>query len=188
MPKKLPDVSEAEWEVLDVLWSANQGAVPHIQAPAPASLTAAQVIERVNARGRDWAPQTVKTLLARLVRKAAIAADTSSTGPGAGKAYLYHAIVRREDLVRAESESFLSRMFGSRTAVSMMLAHLITPPSASGRTDGVGGAAGAGGAGSKFGGVGSSLTREEIEACRRLLDEADRRAAASERPTGEVQP
>lgn len=181
MPKKLPMVSEAEWDVLEVLWSD------------PQPLTAAQVIERVNAQGRDWAPQTVKTLLSRLVRKKAIAADTSSVGPGAGKAYLYHAIVQRDELVRAESESFLARMFGSRTAVSMMLAHLITPPGVSSRAGGSGSASARGGQGSGRGpGAlperGVTLTREEIDACRRLLDEAERRTMAGEAPNDEVRP
>lgn len=148
MPKKLPQISDAEWEVMKVLWDhqdAHRDPCAGREGPGP-GLSALQVIERL-ARAEDpsaqnWAPQTVKTLLSRLVRKRAVAYITH------GKTYEYHPIVSRDEVARAESRTFLSRVFGSRRPVSQMLAHLVE---------------------------GEELTSDEIEACRRLLDRAEER-------------
>lgn len=88
----MPEISEAEWEVMNVLW----------QAEGP--LTAAEVVERLgDADGRS--PRTVKTFLNRLLKKGALAADAE------GNRYLYRPRVTREQCVRAETRSFLSRVF-----------------------------------------------------------------------------
>ena len=90
---KVPVISDAEWDVMDVLW----------QRPTP--MSAAEVVDAV-AAGRGWSPQTVKTLLARLVKKRALAAAAD------GKRYLYRPRVRRDECVRRESRTFLARVFG----------------------------------------------------------------------------
>jgi BlaI family transcriptional regulator, penicillinase repressor len=102
----IPAISDAEWEVMNVLWSA-----------APDSLSANQVIERI-ANRKGWNPRTVKTLLNRLIKKHALAFERD------GKSYLYRPAVRREQCVRAESRSFLARVFGGD--VAPMLAHFVT--------------------------------------------------------------
>jgi BlaI family penicillinase repressor len=68
---------------------------------------------------RAWHPQTVKTLLTRLVSKKAL------TYKAEGKRYLYRAKVSREAAVRAESRTFLSRLFGGEVtpAVVHLLSH-----------------------------------------------------------------
>lgn len=154
-PKPLPQISDAEWEVMKVLWDEAEAATPNTGAPAtPASasategLSATEIIarltteEREGGGGKDWAPQTVKTLLSRLVSKGA-AAYTAH-----GKSYRYRAAVTRDEVTRAESESFLSRIFGSKTGVSLMLAHLVEQ---------------------------NNLSQEEIDACKALLDKAEKR-------------
>src|SRR5690349_16856841 len=100
MPK-IPSISDAEWEVMNVLWGA------------AAPLMASDVVDRLAAPG-GWSPRTVKTLLNRLVKKRALAFEVH------GKRYLYRPAVRREQCVRAESRSFLARVFGG--AVGPMLA------------------------------------------------------------------
>src|SRR5687767_1619762 len=92
MPPPLPPISDSEWDVMNVLWSA---AVP---------LAAADVVARL-AGVRDWNPRTVKTLLNRLINKGALAYDLQ------GKRYLYRPRVAREQCVREETRSFLSRVF-----------------------------------------------------------------------------
>jgi BlaI family transcriptional regulator, penicillinase repressor len=99
-----PAISDAEWEVMNVVWSA------------PAPLTANDVVERL-ARRRGWSPRTVKTMLNRLVKKGALGFEVE------GKRYLYEPRVRRDECVRAESRSFLSRVFGG--AAGPMLAHMV---------------------------------------------------------------
>ena len=67
--------------------------------------------------GRDWARQTVKTLLRRLVAKGAVDYDR------VGNSYLYRAAVRREEVTREEVRSFFARVVGA--AASPVLAHFI---------------------------------------------------------------
>jgi BlaI family penicillinase repressor len=102
---KPSSISEAEWEVMNVLWSATQ------------PLMASDVIDQLPKR-IEWSPRTVKTLLNRLIKKRALQFDRQ------GKRYLYRAALQREQCVRAESRSFLSRVFGG--SVVPMLAHFVT--------------------------------------------------------------
>ncbi len=55
MSKKIPSISESEWEIMTVLWE---------EAP----LTANDVISTLQER-TDWKPKTIRTLLDRLVKK-----------------------------------------------------------------------------------------------------------------------
>ena len=93
MPKdKPPSISEAEWDVIKVLWERQP-------------LTAGQVVAAL-AGARRWRPRTVKTLLARLVKKGAVRARIDDTGK-----YFYQAAVSRQAVTRYEARSFLSRVF-----------------------------------------------------------------------------
>jgi len=120
-----PNISEAEWHVMRVLW-------------ARAPRTAAEVVDAV-AEAQCWHPRTVKTLLSRLVRKGAVRYEAQ------GRGYLYAPAVSEAACVRAESESFVERVFGG--ALSPMLAQFIehTP-----------------------------LRPEEIEELKRLLEQKER--------------
>lgn len=93
MPR-VPQVSDAEWEVMQLLWD---------RAPQ----TSAEIIESL-AKRKDWNDRTIKTLLSRLVKKGALSFEAE------GKRYLYQPRVAREDCVRSESKSFLSRVFRDR--------------------------------------------------------------------------
>ena len=92
-----PAISEAEWEVMDVVWGVG----------GEREVLASDVVEALRGR-KDWSPRTVKTLLSRLVKKGALAFEEE------GKRYWYHARVPREACVREESKSFVSRVFGGR--------------------------------------------------------------------------
>ena len=78
--------------------------------------SAQQVVERL-AQGRDWSDRTIKTLLARLVKKGALGFESE------GKRYLYHALLSRDACVQAESESFIERVCAG--AVSPLLASFV---------------------------------------------------------------
>lgn len=95
-------ISEAEAAVMMVLWE---------QSP----LTAQNVIDRVPAE-RGWSANTVKTLLARLVAKKAVAHEAD------GRRYLYRPLAARGDYVAGESRRFIDRLFGGR--VTPLVAHL----------------------------------------------------------------
>ena len=99
-PSSLPRISEAEWEILSILWK---------KAP----LTAAQVFA---ARPLpDWKLNTVRTFLARLEKKGAV-----RTEERAEAAKQYFPAVSREACVRQESDSFLARVFEGGTAALLL--------------------------------------------------------------------
>ncbi|MBB4619573.1 BlaI/MecI/CopY family transcriptional regulator [Sphingomonas abaci] len=95
-------ISDAEHAVMEVLWD---------EAP----LTAQDVAERVDP-ARGWSANTVKTLLGRLLAKAAIAHEED------GRRYLYRPLVRRDDYVTGESRRLIDRLFGGR--LTPLVAHL----------------------------------------------------------------
>ena len=100
MPKKF-SISEAEWKVMKRLWR---------KAPQPAYDLAHEL-----ARAEKWQPRTVKTLLNRLVKKRVLDFEKYKN------LYLYSPRVTEEECVKAESETFLERMFEG--SLSTMLVH-----------------------------------------------------------------
>jgi BlaI family penicillinase repressor len=101
---KSPGISEAEWDVMKVVWDHEP-------------IAASDVADRLAAE-RQWHPQTVKTMLTRLVGKGALAYKPE------GKRYLYRAKISRDAVVRQESRSFLSRVFDG--SVTPAVVHLLT--------------------------------------------------------------
>lgn len=89
-------ISDAESVVMDVLWN---------RAPL-----AAEDIVAATASAQGWQEATVKTLLNRLLKKKAIAADRD------GRRYLYRPLVQRSDYIHAASSSLLDRLFDGRVA------------------------------------------------------------------------
>ncbi len=85
-------ISDAEWIVMNLIWSSSP-------------IEAAEVIDQL-AVDNGWSAATVKTMLHRLVRKGALAAEEN------GKKYMYKPAVRRDACVRQASRSFLERVFG----------------------------------------------------------------------------
>ncbi len=77
---------------------------------------ASEIIEAL-AEAEKWTPQTIKTLIGRLVKKGALSFETK------GNRYLYHPEIDRDSAVAAETGSFLDRV--SRGSLAPMLAHLV---------------------------------------------------------------
>jgi BlaI family penicillinase repressor len=102
MKKKLR-ITEAEWEVMSVVWE---------KMPVAASVVAEVLDER-----KRWTLATVRTLLRRLVNKGALAQRAE------GKRYVYTAKTSMEECVRRESDSFLDRVLGR--APSEAILHLV---------------------------------------------------------------
>ena len=101
--KHIIRITEAEWEVMAVVWE---------RAP----VAAATILEFLEQK-KQWSLATVRTLLRRLVNKGALKQQSE------GKRYLYSALVSRDECVRRESDSFLDRVLGRSPAVSIM--HLV---------------------------------------------------------------
>jgi len=93
MPSIL-QISESEAKVMQALWA---------QSP----LSTEQVCEKLSQR-ETWHVSTVKTLLGRLLKKNAIAAEAD------GRRFLYRPLLTREDYVSSESRSLLDRLFGGK--------------------------------------------------------------------------
>lgn len=96
-------ISESEWKVMEVVW-------------ADPPVTAQQVTSSLG-KAENWKPQTVKTLLARLIKKGALRAEAE------GNRFLYFPEVERNAAVTAETGCFLDRI--SRGSLAPMLAQLL---------------------------------------------------------------
>lgn len=101
--KKLPTISDAEWQVMKVFWENE-------------ALTANEVIEKFDG-ATSWKPKTIKTLLGRLVKKKAITFNKD------GRAYVYYPLIAESDCVKAESQSFLERVFSG--SLNVMFANFL---------------------------------------------------------------
>lgn len=102
-------ISESEWDVMEKIWASGAS-------------TAADVIKALRST-HDWNHSTIRTLLARLVEKGALAYDVD------GSKYIYRAAVSRDQCVRVEGRSFLAKAFGGD--VTALLAHFVADASLS---------------------------------------------------------
>ncbi len=100
---KVPKISESEWQVMKALWD---------EYP----ISSNRVVE-ILSESTSWNPKTIKTLLTRLVKKGAVSHNNE------GRSYLYFPVVEESVLAKAESKSFLKRVF--RGALKPMIATMV---------------------------------------------------------------
>jgi BlaI family penicillinase repressor len=105
--ERKPRISDAEWSVMQVLWTLEQATARDV----------VEVLARETKRETHWSDRTVKTLLARLVKKGALGFEDE------GKRYLYHPLLSRDACVQVESDSFVERVLGG--SVSPLLASFV---------------------------------------------------------------
>ena len=84
-------LTEAEWPVMEVLWSGTDFSLGEITAGLQAS--------------KGWNKNTVYTYLTRMEHKGLVVIDRSHEKP-------YRAAVSREDCARAERFDLLTRVYG----------------------------------------------------------------------------
>lgn len=89
---KTPKISDAEWEVMKTFWMKS------------APCTANDIVEAL-ADNTEWKPNTIKTLIARLVKKNALGYKEE------GRNYLYYPLVPEEECIKAENRSFLLKVY-----------------------------------------------------------------------------
>ncbi|MCI1693141.1 penicillinase repressor BlaI [Aneurinibacillus aneurinilyticus] len=109
MSNKVPSISEAEWEVMNVLWQ---------KAPQTANEVISSLQERTN-----WKPKTVRTLLDRLVQKKVVGVNQNQ------KLYTFFPLYSQDECQRAEAQSFIKRIYGG--ALKSMLVQFIQEQSLS---------------------------------------------------------
>jgi len=100
MTEKVPSISEAEWEVMNVLWE---------KSPQ----TANDVITSLQGQ-KDWKAKTVRTLLDRLVQKGVAGVNKEQ------RVYTFYPLYSQDECQRAEAESFIKRIYGG-TVKSMLV-------------------------------------------------------------------
>jgi BlaI family transcriptional regulator, penicillinase repressor len=97
-------IPDAELHLLEALWRT-----------APQS---AEDLIGHAAADKAWAPSTVKTLLARMVKKGVIQFEKD------GRRFLYRPLLKRDAVLKKASQSLLERFFDGR--VSPLVAYLST--------------------------------------------------------------
>ncbi len=97
---EVPSISEAEWEVMNVLWEKKP-------------LTANEVILSLQEK-MDWKPKTIRTLLDRLVKKKVVGVNQNQ------KLYTFYPLYTQEECQKAEAQTFLKRIYGG-TMKSMLV-------------------------------------------------------------------
>lgn len=101
--KKLPQISDAEFEVMDVIWKY-----------APISTN--EITDRL-AKVKEWSPKTIYTMLSRLEKKGVIVHEKES------RVFVYTPCVRKEDYIEAESRTLANRFFDG--AMSQMVVNFL---------------------------------------------------------------
>jgi BlaI family penicillinase repressor len=102
MARKPARISDAEQQLLQLLWDESPLGAVELAARAPAD--------------RDWSLTTVKTMLSRLVAKGVLGAEPD------GRRFLYRPLIARETVAGGQAGRLIDRLFGGR--VSPLVAQL----------------------------------------------------------------
>ena len=87
---KRPKISDAEWEVMKVLWERTPQSTNEIVAALSK---------------RKWSPPTIRTLIGRLVQKGMLRFEKE------GREYSYFPCLTQEEGIRQERRSFIHRVY-----------------------------------------------------------------------------
>ena len=94
----LPQISEAEFEVMKIVWK---------HAPISTNEITEKLLQTTS-----WSPKTIQTLIKRLVTKGALTYEKQS------RMFVYTPTVKENEYIRQESNSFLNRYYdGDITAM-----------------------------------------------------------------------
>ena len=100
---KTPRITEAEWEIMKVLWKTSPR-------------TANEIVDELKGKTR-WKRETIRTLINRLVQKKVLGFEKKS------RQYHYFPRVTEAEGIKAEAESFVRRIGGG--SLEPMLAAFI---------------------------------------------------------------
>ena len=90
MNTKIEAITDAEWEIMRVVWTKEE-------------TTSNEIIDVLQGK-TDWKPSTVKTLLSRLVTKHYLKTRKE------GKQFIYHALVEESKAVKQVSEELFDKI------------------------------------------------------------------------------
>jgi BlaI family transcriptional regulator, penicillinase repressor len=97
---KQPQISDAEWEVMKVLWDNSP-------------LSVSELCQKLAAN--EWHPKTIRTMVIRLAKKGAVSHKIKED------VYHYFPTVSKEECLRSATHSFVDRLFDG--ALTPMIAH-----------------------------------------------------------------
>lgn len=95
----LPQISDAEFEVMNIIWKY-----------APISTN--NIIERLS-ESKDWSPKTIQTMLFRLEKKGVIMHEKDS------RVFVYSPLIQKQSYIAVEGNTFVNRFFDG--ALSQMV-------------------------------------------------------------------
>ncbi|MDY5665517.1 MAG: BlaI/MecI/CopY family transcriptional regulator [Blautia sp.] len=101
--RKLPQISEAEFEVMKIVWKY-------------APINTNEITEKLF-QTTDWSPKTIQTLIKRLVSKKALTYEKQS------RVFVYTPLVKEDEYIRQESNTFLKRYYDGNIT-SMLASYL----------------------------------------------------------------
>lgn len=105
--KNLPQISEAEFEVMKIVWKY-------------APINTNEITEHVLS-STTWGAKTVHTLIKRLVTKGALTYEKQ------GRVFVYSPLVKQDEYISQKSKSFVNRFFNGNIS-AMLSAYLENNP------------------------------------------------------------
>ncbi|MPQ30648.1 BlaI/MecI/CopY family transcriptional regulator [Clostridium estertheticum] len=87
-------ISNSEWEVMKCIWGNP-------------TCTANEIVDALSER-TDWKANTIRTLINRLVKKEVLGYNIDKKDK---KTYYYFPLLSENECIKAESESFINRVF-----------------------------------------------------------------------------
>ena len=100
---KLPKISDAEWEVMEIIWS---------HSPISGNEVAQRLADR-----QDWHLRTIKTMLSRLTRKGVLSYKKEKN------TFKYSAVIERNCYIHHISQNVVQRLF--KGDHSLALTHFV---------------------------------------------------------------
>lgn len=97
---KIPKISNAEWEVMKIIWNNPE-------------ITSTNIIQALKDKSQ-WKSATIKSLINRLLNKKAISFNKL------GNEYFYFPLILENECIKLESQSFINKVFNG-SIKSMLL-------------------------------------------------------------------
>ena len=99
----LPQISDAEFEVMNVVWKY-------------APINTNDIVERLS-KDKSWSPKTIQTMLFRLEKKGVVAHEKE------GRVFVYSPLIDKEVYLDAAGKTFVNRFFDG--ALNQMVVSLL---------------------------------------------------------------
>ncbi|OLR61963.1 BlaI/MecI/CopY family transcriptional regulator [Anaerostipes sp. 992a] len=94
--EKIPQISEAEYEIMKIIWDESPISTNDVCKKVPAS--------------HNWSQKTIHTLLSRLTAKHVITYEKR------GRMYYYYPIISKKRYLNQENHQFLNRFYNGEMA------------------------------------------------------------------------